>query len=344
MTAADDRRAPAPLTNWAGNLVYRARALHEPRSLDELRDLVRRSGSLRVLGSRHSFNDIADTSGDLVSLAALPRVVRAGPGGRHGDGRRRRPLRGAVRAAARRRVRAAQPGLAAPHLGRGCVRDRDPRIGRSERQPGDGGHGRRAAAGRRGDRHPVPRRGPGDVPRRGRRTRSARRRHAGHAPPRADVPGAPGPVRGPAASRGRRPFRRDHGAAPTASACSANGAGRSSRRSGSSAGSIRGGEFEPPPTLLGATRATVPIHPIRRMPADACTEQLGVPGPWHERLPHFRMDLTPERRRRAADRVPACPGATRSTRSLAVDGLARPDRAAPAGLGGPDGRGATTSG
>ena len=29
------------------------------------------------------------------------------------------------------------------------------------------------------------------------------------------------------------------------------------------------------------------------MPADACTEQLGVPGPWHERLPHFRMDHMP---------------------------------------------------
>ena len=54
-----------------------------------------------------------------------------------------------------------------------------------------------------------------------------------------------------------------------------------------------GDRFEPPPELFGATRATVPIHPIRRMPADALTEQLGVPGPWHERLPHFRMDHTP---------------------------------------------------
>ncbi len=54
-----------------------------------------------------------------------------------------------------------------------------------------------------------------------------------------------------------------------------------------------GVEFAPPPTLHGATRATVPIHPIRRMPADACTAQLGVPGPWHERLPHFRMDHMP---------------------------------------------------
>ena len=45
--------------------------------------------------------------------------------------------------------------------------------------------------------------------------------------------------------------------------------------------------------MFGATRATAPIHPIRRMSADALTEQLGVPGPWHERLPHFRMDFTP---------------------------------------------------
>ena len=51
--------------------------------------------------------------------------------------------------------------------------------------------------------------------------------------------------------------------------------------------------YEPPATVFGAARATVPIHPIRRMPAVALTEQLGVPGPWHERLPHFRMDHTP---------------------------------------------------
>jgi xylitol oxidase len=29
------------------------------------------------------------------------------------------------------------------------------------------------------------------------------------------------------------------------------------------------------------------------MPADNCTAQLGVPGPWHARLPHFRMEFTP---------------------------------------------------
>lgn len=43
----------------------------------------------------------------------------------------------------------------------------------------------------------------------------------------------------------------------------------------------------------GAKRATVKMHPITGHPAEACTEQLGIPGPWYERLPHFRMNFTP---------------------------------------------------
>jgi len=42
-----------------------------------------------------------------------------------------------------------------------------------------------------------------------------------------------------------------------------------------------------------ATPAREPKHPIEAMPADACTEQLGVPGPWHLRLPHFRLSHVP---------------------------------------------------
>lgn len=47
------------------------------------------------------------------------------------------------------------------------------------------------------------------------------------------------------------------------------------------------------PTLFGATLATRPLHPIAHMSAENCTQQLGVPGPWYERLPHFRMEFTP---------------------------------------------------
>jgi xylitol oxidase len=42
-----------------------------------------------------------------------------------------------------------------------------------------------------------------------------------------------------------------------------------------------------------ASPAQEPKHPIEVMPADACTEQLGVPGPWHLRLPHFRLSHIP---------------------------------------------------
>jgi xylitol oxidase len=45
--------------------------------------------------------------------------------------------------------------------------------------------------------------------------------------------------------------------------------------------------------LLGAAAATVERHPIAGLSAEHCTAQLGVPGPGHERLPHFRMDFTP---------------------------------------------------
>jgi len=57
--------------NWAANYGYRARALHRPASLDELAEIVAAAPRIRVLGSRHSFNGIAD-SDELVSLDGLP--------------------------------------------------------------------------------------------------------------------------------------------------------------------------------------------------------------------------------------------------------------------------------
>lgn len=47
------------------------------------------------------------------------------------------------------------------------------------------------------------------------------------------------------------------------------------------------------PTLLGATLATKRLHPLAGHSAESCTEQLGIPGPWFDRLPHFRIGATP---------------------------------------------------
>jgi xylitol oxidase len=46
-------------------------------------------------------------------------------------------------------------------------------------------------------------------------------------------------------------------------------------------------------TRYGATRALRNLHPIIELSAENCTEQMGVPGPWFDRLPHFRMGFTP---------------------------------------------------
>jgi xylitol oxidase len=45
--------------------------------------------------------------------------------------------------------------------------------------------------------------------------------------------------------------------------------------------------------LFGAVAATVDRHPILGLDAVSCTPQLGVPGAWADRLPHFRMGFTP---------------------------------------------------
>jgi alditol oxidase len=47
------------------------------------------------------------------------------------------------------------------------------------------------------------------------------------------------------------------------------------------------------PDFHGAKLATRNLHPIAELSAENCTEQMGVPGPWYERLPHFRMGFTP---------------------------------------------------
>ena len=54
-----------------------------------------------------------------------------------------------------------------------------------------------------------------------------------------------------------------------------------------------GEKHESAPDFYGAKRATEKLHPITGHPAESCTEQQGIPGPWFERLPHFKMNFTP---------------------------------------------------
>jgi xylitol oxidase len=82
------------LRNWAGNVVFSTDRLHRPRTTEELQELVARTPRLHALGTGHSFNRIADTTGDLVSLSdldvpvaidELAGTVDVGAGTRYGE-------------------------------------------------------------------------------------------------------------------------------------------------------------------------------------------------------------------------------------------------------------------
>lgn len=60
--------------NWAGNYTYHAQKLHHPTTIEQVQESVVNAASVHVLGSRHSFNGIADSS-ELISLENLPADV-----------------------------------------------------------------------------------------------------------------------------------------------------------------------------------------------------------------------------------------------------------------------------
>ena len=61
--------------NWARSYTYGATALLAPTSVDELREVVASAPLVRALGSRHSFTGIADSAGVLVRTDRLPAVI-----------------------------------------------------------------------------------------------------------------------------------------------------------------------------------------------------------------------------------------------------------------------------
>ncbi len=63
------------LTNWSGNLVYGTESVREAISTDQVRSIVRSLDKVKVLGSRHCFNSIADSRHNLLSLKPMHHVV-----------------------------------------------------------------------------------------------------------------------------------------------------------------------------------------------------------------------------------------------------------------------------
>jgi alditol oxidase len=67
---SDSENIPAG-SNWAGSHRFGAIEVHRPADASQVRELVLRGGAVRALGTRHSFTDLADTSGRMISIEKI---------------------------------------------------------------------------------------------------------------------------------------------------------------------------------------------------------------------------------------------------------------------------------
>lgn len=275
----------AELRNWAGNVVFRAARVHRPESVAELRAVVAGADRVRALGSGHSFSEIADTTGDLVATSNLPReldadgaagTVRAGGGLRYAELAQRLHDRGL----------ALHNMASLPHIGvvGACAT--------ATHGSGDG-NGNLATAVAALEMVTAD----GDLV-------TLRRGDPGFAGAVVGL-GALGVV--VAVTLDVRPafdlrqyvyeglaldvldgaFDEVFAGAYSVSLFT------SWRDERFDQVWLKSLEPRPEEDFFGARPAGAPRHPVPGVPAVHCTPQLGEPGPWHERLPHFRADFTP---------------------------------------------------
>ncbi|MBX9393864.1 FAD-binding protein [Streptomyces sp. TRM72054] len=273
------------VTNWAGNITYAAKELHRPLTLDALRSLVADSARVRVLGSGHSFNEIAEPGpeGMLLSLDALPpeidvdttaRTVRVSGGVRYAELARHVHAHGLALAnmASLPHISVAGSVATGTH-GSGVG---NPPLAAAVREvelvTGDG----TTVTITRGEE-----RFGGAVTSLG--ALGVVTALTLDVQPSYDVEQyvfTELPLTG-------LDFETVMAAAYSVSLFT------DWREPGFRQVWVKRRTDQPMPAFPWAAPATQALHPVPGMPAANCTEQFGVPGPWHERLPHFRAEFTP---------------------------------------------------
>lgn len=276
------------LTTWAGNLTYHHDRLHRPSTVDELQELVARSRRIRALGTRHSFNHLADTEHDLVQLHGLPAEVVIDPDARTATvsaGARY----GTVAEELHRQGWALHNLASLPHISvGGAVSTGTHGSGSANLSSAVAGLDLVAADGglrslRRGDDELA-----GSVV--GLGALGVVARVVLDIEPTYDV------AQEVHLDLPWEAVLSDLDAV-TGSADSVSlftdWTGPAVRQVWRKTRLPRGGTYRPRADLFGARPAPGPVHPLPGIDPVNCTEQLGVPGPWHDRLPHFRLAFTP---------------------------------------------------
>lgn len=277
-------RTGVPVVNWAGNVTFRAARVHHPASVAELGQIVAGARRVRALGTGHSFSRVADTTGDLVCLDRLPRAVEIDPAGRTvtlAAGISYAELAGRLH-----RAGFALASLASlPHISvAGSV---------ATGTHGSGDTQRCLSAAVRGLQLTTP---DGSLT-------ELRRGDEGFGGAVVAL-GALGVVTRltldiePAFELSQHVYL-DVGldeAAGRLDEVFGAGYGVSAFtdwRSGAAAVWVKLRPGHPATGWHGRRPAPHPVHPVPGRPPEYCTEQLGVPGPWHQRLPHFRPEHPP---------------------------------------------------
>ena len=281
--------------NWAGNYRYASSELLEPGSLEEVRDMVVRSNRIRALGSRHSFNGIADTDGSQISLRKMNRVIEL-DGERHTVTVEGGILYGELCRYLNEQGYALHNLASLPHISVAGA------VATSTHGSGDRNAGLAAAV-----RSITLVKADGEVAVLTRGTDS-------------DFEGAVVGLGGlgvvaklvldvvPSFEISQTVYDRLPLSALEAGGLDAVFSAAYSvslftnwerpefnqvwvKRKITGKGEEHSGPASP--DFFGASSAPAKRHPVPGQSEVNCSEQLGVPGPWHERLPHFRMDFTP---------------------------------------------------
>src|SRR5580704_5433385 len=69
------RLPDSKLKNWAGNIEYSTQKLYPATSLEQVRQFVKAQNKLKVLGTRHCFNKIADSANQFLSYKAEEEMI-----------------------------------------------------------------------------------------------------------------------------------------------------------------------------------------------------------------------------------------------------------------------------
>ena len=282
---------PAPRTNWSGNYQYSTDRLHLPRTVEEVQQVVKKCSKLKALGARHSFNGIADNRENQISLKLLDqmtldpksRTVSVGGGVTYGqlapyiDG-----LGFAVHnLASLPHVSVAGACATATH-GSGCKNGNlSTAVSAMEIVTADG-EVVTLSRQKDGDRFPgavVALGGLGIVT-------------------KVTLDVQPTfQVRQVVYENLSLAQLEKHLDDIFASAYSVSLFTDWQNHRATQVWIKRrvepGESFEFAPEFYGAKLATRKLHPLAGHSAENCTEQMGIPGPWYERLPHFRINFTP---------------------------------------------------